>query len=109
MTNRQNPTYFATLQDAKATLRRRSASLESKASARAYLASQGWAPKRLIEYESLPFMTQYDVKIERPGELQIFSIPALSTLDARLAIARIHPDWDIITINPTPHDATEKE
>lgn len=109
MTHLPETTYFSTLQAAKALLRNRYASTAAKEKSRTYLIDRGWSTKRLIEYESLPYMTLYDVKIKRPGEIHIFSFPALSELDARRALARIYPDWIITTINPTSHDTTEED
>lgn len=108
MTHLPETTYFSTLQAAKALLRNRYTSTAAKEKSRAYLIDRGWSTKRLIEYESLPYMTQYDVEIKRPGELRLFNMPALSISDARVAIAKIYPDWVIISVTPASHDTTEE-
>ena len=109
MTNaRPIPSYFSTIQAAKATLRRRDTGPGDKSAARAYLSAEGWSTKRLIEYESLPYMIQYNVTIKL-HHTRTISVPALSTSDAHIATTKMFPDWRILTIIPTSHDTKGQE
>lgn len=102
MTSHTETTYFGTLQDAKANLRRRGATPREKQAARDVLSTYGWSAKRVAAYENKSYLVKYTIRMRRQTTqaARVVNVPALSERDARLAAAVMYPDWIILTARP---------